>query len=288
MKRFFLLRGTKYWAVSALLLVLLFAHTIAVCAEDNKKQDEWRFTLIPYIWLPSVSGSFNFTPPAGVGPGTRAAAAAAASGDADISSNDYLSNLQFAGMLSFEVAKGRWSILSDILYVDFSDSDRDATIPGLGVGSGVKVSADTGLQAMIFEIAGAYSVYKGERGNFDMLLGMRYAGIDAKLDLNAVGPLGRTYYPRIKESLNFYDPIVGFKGKFFFTKNWFMPYYFDIGGFSVDSDLTMQAYAAIGYRFTDWFSMSLGYRYLYYDFGSTKLVEDISLHGGLLGFVFNF
>ena len=152
----------------------------------------------------------------------------------------------------------------------------------------MKVSADTGLQAMIFEIAGAYSVYKGEQGNFDMLLGMRYAGIDAKLDLNAVGPDGRVYYPRIKESLNFYDPIVGFKGKFFFTKNWFMPYYFDIGGFSVDSDLTMQAYAAIGYRFTDWFSMSLGYRYLYYDFGNTKLVEDITLHGGVLGFVFNF
>jgi hypothetical protein len=288
MNKLFLARIIKNTIFVAFLAVLLLAHATIVSAEDTKKQDEWRFTLVPYIWLPSVSGSFNFTPPAGVGSGTRAASAAAVSGDADISSNDYLSNLQFAGMLSFEAAKGRWSILSDILYVDFSDSNRDAIIPGLGVGSGVKVSADTGLQAMIFEIAGAYSVYKGEQGNFDMLLGMRYAGIDAKLDLNAIGPLGRTYYPRIKESLNFYDPIVGFKGKFLFTKNWFMPYYFDIGGFSVDSDLTVQAYAAIGYRFTDWFSMSLGYRYLYYDFGSTKLVKDISLHGGLLGFEFNF
>ena len=208
---------------------------------------------------------------------TRAAAAAAASGDADISSSDYLSNLQFAGMLSFEVAKGRWSILSDILYVDFSDSNRDATIPGLGIGSGLQVNADTGLQAMIFEIAGAYSVYKGEQGNFDVLLGMRYAGIEGKIDLNAVGSLMAGCITRgLTESLNFYDPIVGFKGKFLFGKNWFMPYYFDIGGFSVDSDLTMQAYAAIGYRFTDWFSMSLGYRYLYYDFGNTKLVEDIT------------
>jgi hypothetical protein len=289
MNKPFLVRATKNIIVVAILAVLLLAHATIVCAEDAKKQDEWRFTLVPYIWLPSVSGSFKFTPPTGTGPGNRAAAAAAAaSGDADISSNDYLSNLTFAGMLSFEAAKGRWSILSDILYVDFSDSNRDATIPGLGVGSGVLVSADTGLQAMIFEIAGAYSVYKGEHGNFDMLLGMRYAGIDAKLDLNAVGPDGRTYYPRIKESLNFYDPIVGFKGKFLIAKNWFIPYYFDIGGFSVDSDLTMQAYAAIGYRFTDWFSMSLGYRYLYYDFGSTKLVKDITLHGGMLGFVFNF
>ena len=283
----FVLHGIWFLVVAALLAVLLLAHTSIVSAEETKKQDEWRFTLVPYIWLPSVSGSFKFNvPPAGTGPGP--VPTAAVSGSADVSSNDYLSNLQFAGMLSFEAAKGRWSILSDILYVDFSDSNRDVTIPGLGAGAGVQISADTGLQAMIFEIAGAYSVYKGEQGNFDVLLGMRYAGIEGKIDLNAIGPDGRTYFPRIKESLNFYDPIVGFKGKFLFTKNWFMPYYFDIGGFSVDSDLTMQAYAAIGYRFTDWFSMSLGYRYLYYDFGSTKLVEDISLHGGVLGFVFNF
>ena len=201
----------------------------------------------PLYLVAEVSGSFKFTvPPAGTGPGP--VPTAAVSGSADVSSNDYLSNLQFAGMLSFEAAKGRWSILSDILYVDFSDSNRDVTIPGLGAGAGVQISADTGLQAMIFEIAGAYSVYKGEQGNFDVLLGMRYAGIEGKIDLNAIGPDGRTYFPRIKESLNFYDPIVGFKGKFLFTKNWFMPYYFDIGGFSVDSDLTMQAYAAIGYR----------------------------------------
>ena len=187
MKRFYLLCGAKYLTVSLLLFVMIFSYSPVVCAEDNKKQDEWRFTLVPYIWLPSVSGSFKYTLPPGTGPGTRAAAAAAASGDADISSNDYLSNLQFAGMLSFEVAKGRWSILSDILYVDFSDSNRDATIPGLGAGSGVLVSADTGLQAMIFEIAGAYSVYKGEKGNLDMLIGMRYAGIECKLDLNALG-----------------------------------------------------------------------------------------------------
>lgn len=130
MKKSFVLHGKRFLTVAAFLVVLLLAHTSIVRAEETKKQDEWRFTLVPYIWLPSVSGSFNFTPPAGTVSGTRAAGAAAASGDADISSNDYLSNLQFAGMLSIEVAKGRWSILSDILYVDFSDSDRDATIRG--------------------------------------------------------------------------------------------------------------------------------------------------------------
>jgi len=67
-----------------------------------------------------------------------------------------------------------------------------------------------------------------------------------------------------------------------------VPYYFDIGGFSVDSDVTLQAFAGIGYRFCDWFSMVLGYRYLYYDFGDSKLVKDLNLYGGALGFSFTF
>ena len=278
MKRFYLLCGAKYLAVSLLLFVMIFSYSPVVCAEDIKKQDEWRFTLTPYLWAPSISGNMKFGLPVGSG-----------EGKADVSSNDYLENLQFAGMLSFEAAKGRWSILSDILYFDFSDSNREATVPGLGVGSGFMINADTGLQAIVFSMAGAYTVFKNQNGNLDVLAGLRYANVEGKVDLNINGPLPAGWRSRrFSESEDFIDPIIGFKGKLLLGKNWFMPYYFDIGGFSVDSDLTMQAYAAIGYRFTDWFSMSLGYRYLYYDFGNTKLVEDITLHGGVLGFVFNF
>ena len=278
MKRFYLLCGAKYLAVSLLLFVMIFSYSPVVCAEDIKKQDEWRFTLTPYLWAPSISGNMKFGLPAGSG-----------EGKADVSSSDYLENLQFAAMLSFEAAKGRWSILSDVLYFDFSDSNRDATVPGLGVGSGFVINADTGLEALVFSMAGAYTVFKNQNGNLDLLAGLRYANVEGKVDLNINGPLPPGWRSsRFSESEDFIDPIIGFKGKLLLGKNWFMPYYFDIGGFSVDSDLTLQAYAGIGYRFTDWFSMSLGYRYLYYDFGNTKLVEDITLHGGLLGFVFNF
>ena len=278
MKRFYLLCGAKYLAVSLLLFVMIFSYSPVVCAEDIKKQDEWRFTLTPYLWAPSISGNMKFGLPAGSG-----------EGKADVSSSDYLENLQFAAMLSFEAAKGRWSILSDVLYFEFSDSNRDATVPGLGVGSGFVINADTGLEALVFSMAGAYTVFKNQNGNLDVLAGLRYANVEGKVDLNINGPLPSGWRSgRFSASEDFIDPIIGFKGKLLLGKNWFMPYYFDIGGFSVDSDLTLQAYAGIGYRFTDWFSMSVGYRYLYYDFGNTKLVEDITLNGGLLGFVFNF
>ena len=76
-------------------------------------------TLTPYLWTPSVSGNMKFGLPAGSG-----------EGEADISSSDYLENLKFAGMMHFEAAKGRWSILPDILYVmNFQTRTRDATVP---------------------------------------------------------------------------------------------------------------------------------------------------------------
>ena len=87
-------------------------------------------------------------------------------------------------MMSFEAAKGRWSILSDVLYIDFSDSNRDATVPGLGVGSGFAINADTGLEALVFSMAGAYTVFKNQNGNLDLLAGLRYANVEGKVDLN--------------------------------------------------------------------------------------------------------
>lgn len=263
--------------IIVLLAVILLGYTTIVYAQDSTKQDEWIFTLTPYFWAPSISGNLKFSLPAGSG-----------EGKADIGPNDYLENLKFAGMMSFEAAKGRWSILSDIIYIDFSGS-RDATVPGLGIGSGFVIDADTGLEAFVFSMAGGYKVFKNQNGNFDLFAGLRYANVEGNIDLNINGPLpGGWRSKRFSAREDFVDPIIGFRGNLLLGKNWFMPYYFDIGGFSVDSDLTLQAYAAIGYRFTDWFSMSLGYRYLYYDFGNTKLVEDITLHGGVLGFVFNF
>ena len=278
MKKSFAVRGIWFLSVAALLAVALLAHTTVACAEDSKSQDEWRFTLIPYIWLPSVSGTMKV----GLAGGGR-------SDSVDLSSGNYLENLQIAGMLSFTAAKERWSILSDMLYVNFSDSKAEVRFPGFGIGSGLAINADTGLEAFIFSMAGAYSVFKNQNGNFDVLLGVRYAGIEGKVDLDITGPRPNGLRSaRITDSETFIDPIIGFRGRLLLGKKWFVPYYFDIGGFGVDSDLTLQAYAGIGYTFTDWFSMSLGYRYLYYDFGGSKLVENVSLSGGQLGFLFNF
>ena len=107
----------------------------------------------------------------------------------DYGPGDYLENLDFAGMLDLQVQKGRWTLLADIIYTDFSDSET-AQFPGVLPGrGGWTVGADWDLQAFVFEFAGAYSVFRNEDLNFDLLAGVRYAEIDGEVKLDIGGPL---------------------------------------------------------------------------------------------------
>ena len=279
MKRDCVLRGVPRIATTVLVTIMLLACATVANAQQKNPEDRWRFTVTPYLWLPSLTGSLKTEPPPGFQSGT-----------VDTGPGSYLENLQFAGMLDFQAQKGRWSALGDLIYVDFSDKDKSAYFPGvLPGGAGWTVKAETGLKALVLEFAGAHSVFQNEHSNFDLLAGLRYANIDSNVSLNITGSLPA--WVKSKTSVNsadFVDPIVGFKGKLGLGKKWYLPYYFDVGGFSIDSDVTMQAYTGIGYRFSDWFSMGLGYRYLYYDFGDTKHVKDLNVYGGSLAFNFTF
>jgi hypothetical protein len=199
-------------------------------------------------------------------------------------------NLNFVAMADFQARKGKWSILADTIYVDFSDPNRAAQFPGvLPGGGGWSAAAKTEIQAFIFESAGAYSVLRNKHVNFDLLAGLRYAHVDGKASLDITGPLPAWVRSRnFSETGNFVDPIVGFKGQVELSKKWFLPYHFDVGGFHADSDLTLRTNLGIGYRVRDWFAVGVAYQYLYYDFGSTKLVKELNLYGAAIALRFTF
>ena len=274
MKDYFL-RRVSHVVVAAFLAMVSFAGVSVASAAEPKLDDKWHFTLIPYVWLPSVDGEMNVDHSGGIG-----------SSNIDIGSSSYMDNLQFAAMFSLEVEKGRWSLLSDFAYVDFSDDSREATFKRF---PGVEIDGETKLEAMIFEIAGAYSLYRSERARFDVLGGIRYIGIDGKVSYDVSTPLPFNLPSRsFSDDVDYVDPIIGFKGRFELGKHWFVPYYADIGGFGINDEFNWQAFGGIGYHFSELFSMVLGYRHLEYDFHDDKLIKDLSLSGGQLGFVFRF
>ena len=262
-----------------LVTVMSLAWAIIVNAEEKKMEDGWQFKITPFLWLPSIDGTIIIDQPPGF-----------ASGKLPVGPGNYLENLDFVGMLDLQAHKGRLSFLADIISLRFSDNES-AKFPGVLPGGGDwSVGADWDLEALVLEFAGGYTVLRDKQSNFDLLGGVRYASLETGVSLDIAGTLPPWASSRTFSNTETYvDLIIGFKGNFELGKKWYLPYYFDIGGFGLDSDLTLQAYAGIGYGFCDWFSTALGYRYLYYDFGNDgRLLEDLILHGVTFGFTFNF
>lgn len=277
MNNFFLRKATRL-TVAVLVAVFLIGGGAVANAAEPKLDNDWHFTLVPYVWLPSVNGKMTINLPHG-----------SSSDDFDASSSKYMEDFNFAAMVAMELEKAEWSFLTDFMYVDFS-GDNQVTFPNLP-GGRVDVSTDTGLKALIIEGGPAYALYRSQSTRFDFLAGVRYIALDTHATLNASSPLPVEIPSRnFSKNRDLVDPIVGIKGRFELGKGWFIPYYFDGGGFGINNEWSWQAYGGIGYHFSKLFSMTLAYRHLqyYFDDNNNNLLKDFYLSGGQLGFIFRF
>lgn len=132
-------------------------------------------------------------------------------------------------------------------------------------------------------MGGSYSIWQQGKSHLDLLAGARLLALDTKLKLTGAGPLQRGR--KLSDSVDLWDGILGAKGRFALNDQWFLPYYADVG--TGDTELTWQAAAGVGYAF-DWGEVSLMYRYLAYNQGGDKLLQDIAFGGAKLGVAFRF
>lgn len=141
MKRCCLLQRVLRITTSVFVSVMLLACATVVNASEEKQDEKWHFVITPYIWIPSISGSMKLETPPGFG-----------NGNLDYGSGSYLEYLDFVAMLDLQVQKGKWSLLMDILYVDFS-GNQTADFPGvLPWNGGWTTAADWDLRALVFRI----------------------------------------------------------------------------------------------------------------------------------------
>lgn len=84
-------------------------------------------------------------------------------------------------------------------------------------------------------------------------------------------------------SKSWVDPFVGLRGRYNITDNLYLSARGDVGGFGVSSDLTWNAFAAVGYQWTRTFSTELGYRHLTIDYSDGGFVYDAEMSGIYLG-----
>lgn len=248
-------------------------------ASEGQTEEGWSFSLTPYIWLPTIDGQLKFSvPPDSGGP------------IVDTGPNSYLENLDFAILLAGEARKGRWSLLGDFVYLDFSGSDAKTLAVELPSGDIVPVidaGTETSLLGALVTFAPGYSVYSTPKANMDFFAGVRYLGIEPGVDWRIDGPVDK--FPATgtrSEDADVLDAIIGVRGQAKLgDSNWSIPYYFDVG--TGDSDITWQASAGISYSFS-WIDLKMVYRYLDYDMEDDHLLQDLSFSGPALGVTFHF
>ncbi len=262
-------------ATLAAFLLLAPPHAIAQAGGD-----QWRFTLTPYLWLPNVDGTLNFSTPPGAG----------GSPSVEVGPNNYLENLDFAIMLAGEARRGDWAIISDVIYLDFSDEGsavKSVSGPGGVVQVPVNTDTRTGLKGLVWQLAASHTVARSPMATLEVLGGFRYLGVEASVQWQLAGAIG--LLPQAGSHTNkedMWDAIVGVRGRAKLGGgNWFVPYYLDAG--SGSSTLTWQGMTGIGYSFR-WGDALLAYRHLFYDQKGDKLFQDFSFSGPALGASFRF
>ncbi|WP_198369915.1 hypothetical protein [Roseomonas rosulenta] len=284
---------TKHSArnLTAVAAVIAIGASSGAAAQDTGLRPGWSFEIAPYVWLPSVSANLRYNVPSNFG------------GTADVKANadDYFANLNSALALAGTVRYDRFSLITDIMYVSASaGSSRVQSVNLLDVGrdpisSTVDASGNSTLKTTLWTLAGGYTVASGAWGNVDVLAGFRYLGIDSTTDYNAavtlVGPRGNAGPTfggagRLSGSDNIWNGIIGVRGRINIAQSgFFVPYYLDIG--TGDSNFTWQTFAGIGYQ-TGWAGVQLGWRYMSFDQGGNRLVENMTMSGAYLAVNFSF
>jgi len=246
----------------------------------------WTFAVTPYLWLPNVNGTLRYSPPPS---GTGAP-------EVNTGPNNYLENLNGVLMLSGEARSGRWSILSDFIYLNFESQKSSVKAVDFGtslVSTGLNASTSSSLKGVEWTLASGYTVVQTPGATLDLIGGLRYLGIEARTDWQltgtVTGPGGAQTFPasgNASRRSDLWDGIIGMRGRVRFGESqWFMPYYLDVGTGS--STLTWQGFLGVAYAFK-WNDAVFGYRRLYYDQSDSKLLQDFRFSGPSFGATFRF
>ena len=270
--------------VAAATTVASLAVPMAATAQESG--EGWKFSLMPYVWLPTIKTTLSF----------GSVAASRLDSEISVAPNDWLPHMDMAFLLAGEARYGKWLIAGDYLYLNLGNVSSHTNTHNFGPGPVqiVDTGSDTSLKTTIWSIVGGYAVVSTPAATVDLIAGVRYLGLKANSNwsLNAAvtGPNGNAVIlPRsgsVSESGNVTAGIVGAKGRVKLGEsNWFVPFYVDVGG--GDSVTTWQAAAGIGYAYS-WGDVRLDYRYMSFDRNGDTLIQGLDMGGLAMGLNFVF
>jgi hypothetical protein len=185
----------------------------------------------------------------------------------------------FGGEVEF--GKGRWFTLLSGSYQDTKTENGNTPL-------GSKVNfTETTMNWLVGYRVLTHPLSEGRALSVDVMGGLYY--VNVKNDINLYHPLLGNISG--KERVEFFDPMVGARLYYPFTKKFGAAASGQIGGFGVGSELQYVGSASLVYNFTHWFAVSAGYKYWYWKYEDddsrvSKLEQKV--YGPVIGMQFKF
>ncbi len=252
----------------------LWLGAVPCFAVDNAVDDSWHFKVTPYLLTASLNGKV------GIGPVVT---------DIDASFSDVLDHLDMAFMMFATARKGRWVLGLDSQYFKVSGLGSDTVEGPFG-----RITIDGTVQLaapqVIVQPTLGYRLFGGEGPVFDGYVAARYTSIENEVSITATSTLPS--FPggarSIDGDMSWWDPVVGMRATGPITERLSGVFLADFGGFGVGSDVTYQWLAALGWNFTQLFSVNVGYRYFKQDFEEDRNSWNMAMQGVIVGMGFEF
>ncbi len=253
------LRGAGAACLAALMIGpsgMAFANPLG---PSGASDDEWRFTVSPYLFLPvSTTGTST------VAGGTV---------DLDLSLKDVLKHLDFALSGRAEAWKGDFGLIIDAYYVNIGGNES------IGLPAGGTIGVDVDVRQFWFDLLGAYRVAHGaydetgRRYAIDLQAGVRYAGLRQKVDADLsfdIGP-GDGFQTSLGGTEEWFEPVVGVRGTVELSDRWTFAARADFGGFGVSGDnLQWKVVTGLDYRAWERTSVRFGWMFYGIDYSTNR------------------
>lgn len=256
-----------------LLLIISLGNLAAQESETVEPiKSKWTYLVEPYILFPNMKGT--------IGLGNLPNA------EIDASTNDILGNLKMGFMLNLEASNDQWAIGSDILYMKLGT--QKVRSRELINGSVISASGELEAKQTGWEVMGLRRVTPW----LEVGLGMLLNSINTDLELNLPALGGGTTTLGNSKSKTWVDPMIIARIKSNKVKQFNYQFRGEIGGFGIGSDFAWQIQAYAGYRFSELFELSGGYRIISLDYdngtGENRFLYNVDTSGPVIRFGFRF
>ncbi len=256
MKRIKLL-GSTPWLILAVL-------AMAVPAGAQAPDDEWRFTVAPYLVLASMDGKV---------------AVRGLEADVDVSASDIFSNLQMGFNGYFAAQKGDWGFGVDVIYMSLGTSTDLANVDPS-------------------QAAFTLGVIRRLAPTLDLNFGARVNVVRSRIEFKDDASLALAGII-VEDTKTWVDPIVGVHWKQPLGGKWLVSVPVNVGGFSVGSDIAVDVFPTLQYRLGERIWIGGGWRLMYMDYetgyedgvpipGEEPFRYDMVTTGPVVGMAFRF